>query len=51
MDIYRSEDDAAKLLPVSFDEWEDRAKKVLAAAPFGYVYGAAGGGDTHTAAK
>lgn len=47
MDIYQCGDDAAKLLPVSFDEWENRAKKILAAAPFGYVYGAAGGGDTH----
>lgn len=47
MDIYQCGDEAAKLLPVSFDEWENRAKQVLAAAPFGYVYGAAGAGDTH----
>ncbi|MFB6363423.1 alpha-hydroxy-acid oxidizing protein [Paenibacillus elgii] len=47
MDIYQCGDEAAKLLPVSFDEWENRAKKMLAAAPFGYVYGAAGAGDTH----
>jgi isopentenyl diphosphate isomerase/L-lactate dehydrogenase-like FMN-dependent dehydrogenase len=47
MDIYQCGDEAAKLLPVSFDEWETRAKEVLAAAPFGYVYGAAGAGDTH----
>lgn len=47
MDIYQCGDEAAKLLPVSFDEWENRAKEVLAAAPFGYVYGAAGAGDTH----
>lgn len=46
MQIYQSGDGAAKLLPVSFDEWEYRAKKVLAAAPFGYVHGAAGAGDT-----
>ncbi|WP_314591410.1 alpha-hydroxy-acid oxidizing protein [Paenibacillus terrigena] len=47
MNIYQCGDEAAKLLPVSFDEWEDRARKQLAAAPFGYVYGAAGSGDTH----
>lgn len=46
MDIYQSGDEASKLLPVSFDEWEDRARKILAAAPFGYVYGAAGAGHT-----
>jgi lactate 2-monooxygenase len=46
MKIYQSGDEASKLLPVSFDEWENRAKKVLAAAPFGYIYGAAGAGDT-----
>ena len=49
MDIYQSGDEAAKLLPISFDEWEERARTTLAAAPFGYVYGAAGGGDTHRA--
>ena len=47
MDFYQCGDEAAKLLPVSFDEWETRAKEILAAAPFGYVYGAAGAGDTH----
>jgi lactate 2-monooxygenase len=46
MNFYQSGDEAAKRLPVSFDEWEDRAKKILAAAPFGYVDGAAGSGDT-----
>ncbi len=46
MNIYQSGDEAAKLLPVSFDQWENQAKKVLAAAPFGYVHGAAGAGDT-----
>lgn len=49
MDIYESGDEGAKLLPVSFEEWEERARKVLAAGPFGYVYGAAGAGDTHQA--
>ncbi|MFC5406523.1 alpha-hydroxy-acid oxidizing protein [Cohnella soli] len=47
MDIYQCGDEAARQLPVSFDEWENRAKEILAAAPFGYVYGAAGAGDTH----
>ncbi|GIP40680.1 oxidoreductase [Paenibacillus sp. J31TS4] len=49
MDIYQRGDKPAKLLPVSFDEWENQAKEILAAAPFGYVYGAAGAGDTHRA--
>lgn len=47
MNIYASGDQSAKLLPVSFEEWEQQAKDRLAAAPFGYVYGAAGAGDTH----
>lgn len=47
MKFYESGDGAAKLLPVSFDEWESRAKSLLAAAPFGYVHGAAGAGDTN----
>jgi lactate 2-monooxygenase len=47
MKRYESGDHATKLLPVSFEEWEDRAKKIIAAAPFGYVYGAAGAGETH----
>lgn len=46
MKIYQSGDDGAKLLPVSFDEWEERAKKILASGPFGYVHGGAGAGDT-----
>jgi len=49
MNIYQSGDKAAQLLPVSYEEWEDRAKKVLAAAAFGYVDGAAGAGDTKRA--
>ena len=49
MNIYQCGDEAARLLPVSFDEWENRAKEILAAAPFGYVYGAAGSGDTNRA--
>ncbi|WP_239619213.1 alpha-hydroxy-acid oxidizing protein [Cohnella mopanensis] len=47
MNIYQCGDEAARLLPVSFNEWEKRAKEILAAAPFGYVYGAAGAGDTN----
>ncbi|MBS4177705.1 alpha-hydroxy-acid oxidizing protein [Lederbergia citrea] len=46
MGYYESVDSGATLLPVSFTEWEKRAKEKLAAGPFGYVYGAAGAGDT-----
>lgn len=46
MKIYRSGDEAARLLPVSYTEWEQRAKNILAAGPFGYVHGGAGAGDT-----
>lgn len=46
MRFYENEDEGAKGLPVAIEEWEDRARKKLAAAPFGYVYGAAGAGDT-----
>lgn len=46
MKIYESGDNRAKLLPVSIEEWEERAQKMLAAGPFDYVYGAAGAGDT-----
>jgi lactate 2-monooxygenase len=46
MRFYESGDEGAKLLPVSFHEWEERARKTLAAGPFDYVYGAAGAGDT-----
>lgn len=46
MSIYESEDNGSKMLPISFEEWEERAKQVLAASPFDYVYGAAGAGDT-----
>ncbi|WP_256757551.1 alpha-hydroxy-acid oxidizing protein [Cohnella sp. WQ 127256] len=47
MSIYQSGDESARLLPVSFEEWETRAKKHLSASSFGYVYGAAGAGHTH----
>lgn len=46
MKIYQSGDDAAKLLPISYTEWEKRAEQILAAGPFGYVHGGAGAGDT-----
>lgn len=46
MKIYESADEAAALLPISIEEWEERARRLLAAGPFGYVCGGAGGGDT-----
>jgi len=46
MEIYQRGDEGARRLPISFEEWEERARKVLAAGPFDYVYGAAGASDT-----
>ncbi|KMY55830.1 lactate 2-monooxygenase [Bacillus sp. FJAT-27231] len=46
MKFYQSGDEGAKLLPVSIKEWEERARKILAAGPFDYVNGGAGAGDT-----
>jgi lactate 2-monooxygenase len=46
MHFYQSGDNAARMLPVSYSEWEEKAREMLAAGPFGYVYGAAGSGDT-----
>jgi lactate 2-monooxygenase len=46
MEHYRAGDEAAQMLPVSFEEWEDRARVILGAGPFGYVVGGAGAGDT-----
>lgn len=46
MRFYDSGDEGARLLPVSTEEWEDRARKVLAAGPFDYIHGGAGAGDT-----
>jgi lactate 2-monooxygenase len=46
MEYYESPDNGAKMLPVSFSDWEAKAKEKLAAGPFGYVHGAAGAGDT-----
>lgn len=47
--FYERENNVTYGLPVSIEEWEKEAKMKLAAAPFGYVYGAAGAGDTHRA--
>jgi len=44
--FYESGDGRAQLLPVAFEEWEEQARQKLAAGPFGYVFGAAGAGDT-----
>ncbi|WP_412899324.1 alpha-hydroxy-acid oxidizing protein [Bacillus sp. 1P02SD] len=46
MGFYESADSGATVLPVSYTEWEKRAKEKLAVGPFGYVNGAAGAGDT-----
>lgn len=46
MVFYQNPDNRATLLPVSYTEWEEKAKQILAAGPFGYVNGAAGAGDT-----
>ncbi len=46
MNIYQNTDHASGQLPVSIEEWEDRARKILASGPFDYVYGGAGAGDT-----
>lgn len=46
MKIYRSRDNQARMLPLTVEEWEQRARELLAPGPFDYVYGAAGAGDT-----
>jgi lactate 2-monooxygenase len=46
MEYYRKGDDAARMLPISNKEWEERAKESLAAGPYGYVAGGAGAGET-----
>jgi lactate 2-monooxygenase len=46
MNFYKSAASAVTLLPVAFHEWEEKAKHILAAGPFDYVYGGAGAGDT-----
>ncbi|VEF47411.1 putative oxidoreductase [Bacillus freudenreichii] len=46
MKFYESGDEGAALLPVSYKDWEAKAKEILAAGPFDYVNGGAGAGDT-----
>ena len=46
MGFYEKGDDGTTGLPISFSEWEEKAKEKLAVGPFGYVNGAAGAGDT-----
>lgn len=46
MKIYQSGEPATAMLPISLDEWEQKAREKLAAGPFDYVYGGAGAGDT-----
>jgi lactate 2-monooxygenase len=46
MEFYQRGDERQKQFPVSFSEWEEKAREVLAAGPFGYVYGGAGAGET-----
>ncbi|HMA20203.1 MAG TPA: alpha-hydroxy-acid oxidizing protein [Gemmatimonadaceae bacterium] len=48
LEIYRGAaiQGASNQLPVSFEEWEQRARAALPDGPFWYVAGGAGGGDT-----
>ncbi|KIL34661.1 lactate 2-monooxygenase [Cohnella kolymensis] len=46
MNYYERSDLSIRHLPVAFHEWEQKAREILAAGPFGYVYGGAGAGDT-----
>ncbi|PZE22180.1 alpha-hydroxy-acid oxidizing protein [Paenibacillus xerothermodurans] len=46
MNYYEKSDLAIRHLPVAFHEWEEKARHILAAGPFGYVHGGAGAGDT-----
>jgi len=46
MEMYERGIERSRRLPVSFEEWEDEARKILASGPFDYVAGAAGAGDT-----
>jgi lactate 2-monooxygenase len=49
MNRYQAGDEAAKLPPVSFDEWEKKARAILSASPYGDVYSPAGLEDTNRA--
>ncbi|MCI3920437.1 alpha-hydroxy-acid oxidizing protein [Paenibacillus sp. TRM 82003] len=46
MDIYQCGDHAQTKFPIALDDWEKKAQEILGAGPFGYVYGAAGAGNT-----
>ncbi|MFZ5816440.1 MAG: alpha-hydroxy-acid oxidizing protein [Bacillota bacterium] len=46
LEYYRQGDEAARMLPIAVEEWEQAARERLAAGPFGYVAGGAGAGDT-----
>lgn len=46
MGFYQHGEQAATFLPVSVEEWEERARALLAAGPFDYVAGGAGSGST-----
>jgi lactate 2-monooxygenase len=46
MGFYERGDQRSKQFPLSFSEWEAKARETLAAGPFGYVYGGAGAGET-----
>lgn len=46
MNYYERSDLSIRHLPVAFHDWEQKAREILAAGPFGYVYGGAGAGDT-----
>nr|WP_204516800.1 alpha-hydroxy-acid oxidizing protein [Brevibacillus fulvus] len=46
MEMYERGLDHSRRLPVSFEDWEEEARKILARGPFDYVFGAAGAGDT-----
>ncbi|MFZ5827509.1 MAG: alpha-hydroxy-acid oxidizing protein [Bacillota bacterium] len=46
MGFYQHPDEAAARLPVSVEDWENLAREKLAAGPYDYVAGSAGGGST-----
>jgi isopentenyl diphosphate isomerase/L-lactate dehydrogenase-like FMN-dependent dehydrogenase len=46
MSYYQQSDMQAAGLPITPDQWEQKAKQILAAGPYGYVAGGAGSGET-----
>ncbi|WP_276352316.1 alpha-hydroxy-acid oxidizing protein [Cohnella caldifontis] len=46
MALYRGGYGSGPVFPLSFEEWEQKAREKLAAGPFGYVHGGAGSGET-----